>query len=316
MVQAAYTIPNPIAFARMGGLSYGLQHCRSPLEFIMAHSSFCRCLLSIWLVAGTGVRPGNAQAPAGGPPLSVEEVVKLWKTSVPEDLIITMIKKNAKPFNLSTEEVLELRNVGLSDNVVKFLLDPSQPYTPPAPAVQPPGPRPEPRTPPRNFPADAYAAQVPSDPGLYRLSDGSFMKTDIKLLLGEKQSAGVGKVAMRKGRAIGYLLEPAAKTRINEPPPSFYMRLAEGKAIEEVVLVAFEQKKNRREIDIGQTLDKQELKAEAMRPYDSVEVGPRLFKISTKLTKGEYLFLLLGSAEPPKGSYGKGYDFGVEGPRR
>ena len=142
------------------------------------------------------------------------------------------------------------------------------------------------------------------------------MKTDIKLLLGEKQSAGVGKVAMRKGRAIGYLLEPMAKTRINEPAPSFYMRLPEGKAIEEVVLIAFGPKKNRREIDIGQTLDKQELKAEAMRPYDSVEVGPRLFKISTKLTKGEYLFLLLGSAEPPKGSYGKGYDFGVEGPRR
>jgi len=283
----------------------------------MAHSLFSHCLLSIWIVTLAGVRPGNVQAPAGGPPLSVEEVVKLWKTSVPEDLIITMIKKNAKAFNLSTEEVLELRNVGLSDNVVKFLLDPSQPYTPPAPAPPPPpGGNPAPRTPPKNYPADAYAAQVPSDPGLYRFSDASFMKTDIKLLLGEKQSAGVGKVAMRKGRAIGYLLEPMAKTRINEPAPSFYMRLPEGKAIEEVVLIAFGPKKNRREIDIGQTLDKQELKAEAMRPYDSVEVGPRLFKISTKLTKGEYLFLLLGSAEPPKGSYGKGYDFGVEGPRR
>src|SRR4029077_13803901 len=94
MVQAAYTTPKPIAFARMGGLSYGLQHCRSPLEFIMAHPLFCRCLLWIWIVVTlAGVRPGNAQAPAGGPPLSVEEVVKLWKTSVPEDLIITMIKK-------------------------------------------------------------------------------------------------------------------------------------------------------------------------------------------------------------------------------
>ncbi len=53
-----------------------------------------------------------------------------------------------------------------------------------------------------------------------------------------------------------------------------------------------------------------------MRPYDSLEVARGVFKISTKLTKGEYLFLLLGSAEPPKGSYGKGYDFGVEGPPR
>ncbi len=192
----------------------------------MAHSLFSHCLLSIWLVAVAAPRPGNAQAPASGPPLSVEEVVKLWKTNVPEDLIVTMIKKNGKAFNLSTEEVLELRNVGLSDNVVKFLLDPSQPYTPPvAPTTsQPPGAKPDSRTPPKNYPADAHAAQVPSDPGLYRFSDGGFVKTDIKLLLGEKQGAGVGKVAMRKGRAVGYLLEPTAKTRINEPAPSFYSR--------------------------------------------------------------------------------------------
>ena len=148
----------------------------------MAHSLLSHGLLSILLVAGAGVRPGSAQAPAGGAPLTVEEIVKLWKTSVPEDLIITMIKKNAKAFNLSTEEVLELRKVGLSDSVVKFLLDPSQPYTPPvAPtAAQPAGSRPESRTPPKNYPADAYAAQVPSDPGLYRFSDSVFVKTDIK----------------------------------------------------------------------------------------------------------------------------------------
>ena len=144
------------------------------------------------------------------------------------------------------------------------------------------------------------------------------MKTDIKLLLGANQGAGVGKVVMKKGKAIGYLLGPTAKTRVDGPMPVFYMRLPEGKGIEEIVLVALEQKKDRREIELGQSLEKQELKAEAMRPYDSLEVGPRLFKITTtdKLTRGEYLFLLLGSAEPPKGSYGKGYDFGIEGQRR
>ena len=284
----------------------------------MAHSLLSHCLLSLLLVSGASVSPANAQAPAG-PPLSVEEVVKLWKTNVSEEVIITMIKKNAKAFNLSTEEVLELRKVGLSDNVVKFLLDPSQPYTPaPAASSQPPSVKSDSRTPAKNYPGDGYAAQVPLEPGLYHLSDGVLMKTDIKLLLGEKQGAGVGKVVMKKGKAIAYLLGPTAKMRVNEIMPVFYLRLPEGKAIEEVVLVALEQKKDRREIEIGQTLDKPELKAEDMRPYDSLEVGPRLFKITTsaKLTKGEYLFFLLGSAEPPKGSPGKGYDFGVEGQRR
>jgi hypothetical protein len=46
-------------------------------------------------------------------------------------------------------------------------------------------------------------------------------------------------------------------------------------------------------------------------------VGLRLFKISpSKLGKGEYLFFLVGSAEPPKGNFGKGYDFGIDEPHR
>jgi len=55
-----------------------------------------------------------------------------------------------------------------------------------------------------------------------------------------------------------------------------------------------------------------------MRPFDALEVGQRLFKItpSKTLTKGEYLFMLLGSAEPPKGSYGKVYDFSIQAPRK
>lgn len=283
----------------------------------MALFSLSHCVLLITLVAGPNVRPGRAQSQAGGPPLSVEEVVKMWKTNVSEELIITMIKKNGKAFNLNADEVQELRKSGLTDNVVKFLLDPSLPYAT-APAPAPPPRLDSQRTPSRQYPADPHAAQIPADPGLYHFSDSVYLKSDTKLLLGENQGSGLGKVLMKKGKAIGYLLEPTAKTRIKEPAPVFYLRLPEGKTIEEVVLLALEQKKERREIEIGVTLDKQELKAEAMRPFDSLEVGPHLFRIVTtnKVVKGEYLFLLLGSAEPPKGSYGKGYDFGIEGPHR
>ena len=50
--------------------------------------------------------------------------------------------------------------------------------------------------------------------------------------------------------------------------------------------------------------------------FKSFHKGPHLFKItpSKTLAKGEYIFLLLGSAEPPKGSYGKVYDFSIQGP--
>ena len=97
--------------------------------------------------------------------------------------------------------------------------------------------------------------------------------------------------------------------------PVFYLRLGEGKAIEDVVLVVFDRKSDRREIEMGPAGPKPELRAEVMRQFDSLEVGPALFKLTTaKLAKGEYFFFQLGSAEPPKGSYGKGYDFGVDEP--
>ncbi|MEJ7609196.1 MAG: hypothetical protein WKF37_23715, partial [Bryobacteraceae bacterium] len=96
-----------------------------------------------------------------------------------------------------------------------------------------------------------------------------------------------------------------------------YMRLPEGKAIEEVVLLKLQAKADRREVTMGPAGPKQEIRAEDTRPFDAVEVGLRLTKItSTNLDPGEYLFFLLGSAEPPKGSQGKGYDFKVETARK
>jgi hypothetical protein len=242
--------------------------------------------------------------------LSLEDVVKDSKSGIPEDIIITKIKKNGRPFNLSGDEIHELTESGVSGTVIKYLIDPSQPYTPPAAGQAKP---PEVRA--RSYPADALASRVPSDAGLYLFVDDKPVKTEVRLLLGENQG---GLKVIKKGKAIGYLLGPTASTKTSETSPVFYLRLPEGKPIEEVVLLALNQTKERREIAIGPSLDKQELKPESMRPFDSLEVGPRLFKVtpSKNLTKGEYLFLLLGSAEPPKGSHGKVYDFSIQAPHK
>src|SRR5262249_10257088 len=159
-------------------------------------------------------------------------------------------KRNGKAFNLSGDEIQELTNSGISATVIKFLLDPSQPYSPPPPPPPPPTVRPtattsDANTPPKNYPADTYAAQVPPEPGLYHFGDSVQTKIDIKVLLGENRKPRITKILMKKGRAIGYLLGSMAKTRINEPMPVFYIRLPEGKGIEEVVLLALEQTEER-----------------------------------------------------------------------
>ncbi len=264
------------------------------------------------LLVGSSVSPLAAQSTARTTPLSVEEVLKQSQGGVSEELIITEIKKNGKPFDLNSDEILDLKKSGVSDTVIKYLLDPSQPYTPPAPppkAPETPAPTPPPKAPPaKKYPPDANAAHVPPDPGLYTFAPGSLQTSEIKILLGEKEGAGLGKVIMKKGKVIAYLVGPAAKTRVAEGAPVLYIRLPEGKGIEELLLVALERKNDRRELDIEPPAPK----PETLRQFDSLEVGAGLYRLTpAKLIKGEYMFYLNGSAEPAKGSYGKGYDFGA-----
>jgi hypothetical protein len=248
---------------------------------------------------------GDEQSQKSAGPLTLEEVVKLSQTGVSEELIIAKIKKNGKAFDLSAEELVDLRKAGVSDSVIKLLLDPSLPYSPPSP------PAAKSSAPIRQYPPDIYASRVPGEPGLYLFPKDAPLEIEIKMLLGVKEGS------KKKSKIIAYLVGPASKTRIKETAPTFYIRLPEGKGIEEVVLVSFDRRNDRREIEMGPTGSELQLRPEAVRQFDSLEVGPHLFKITaSKLPKGEYLFFLAGSAEPPKGSYGKGYDFGIEEPQQ
>lgn len=264
-----------------------------------------------------------AQVPSAAAPLSVEQVLKLCQGGFSEDLIITRIKQNGKPFNLSTEELVELKNLGVSENIIKYLLDPSQPYSPPAPpAPSPPRadsgapPAAKPGPPPRKFPEDEFASRVPPEPGLYRFIGGAPLRIDLKMFLGENAKPGLGKLLMKKGKVNAYLVGSASRLRINETVPVFYIRLPEGKGIEELVLVSLDRKDDRREIEMGPPGPKPELKPETLRQYDSLEVGPGVFRLTpSKLAQGEFVFFLISSAEPAKGTYGKGYDFGIDLPK-
>ena len=269
--------------------------------------------------------PAAPQAPPAASPLTLEDVVKMSQNGFSEDLIITKIKKSGKAFDLSTDELLELRRRGVTDTVVRYLLDPSQPYTQPPLAVppttaparsEPAGLPPKPDMPVRKYPEDAYVGRVPRESGLYCFLRASPDKVDLRLLLGESDGPGLGKVLMKKGRVTAYLVGAAAKFRVSQGTPVFYIRLPEGKSIEELLLLTLSRKSDRREIDAGTPGPKPQFRRESMRPFDSLEVAAGVFRLApANLPKAEYLFYLLGSAEPPKGNYGKGYDFGVDVPQ-
>jgi hypothetical protein len=279
-------------------------------------------LVSLTLLAflvGMGWAAAQQRPSESGRGLSVEEIIKLYQSGFADDLIITKIRKNGKPFDLSTEELLELKKVGISEQVVKYLLDPSLPYAGPPPPALPSPAAPEPDKtsgPGKIYPPDALASTIPLDPGLYLIRDGSPTKIDLKLLLGANEGAGLGKVLMKKGKSTAFLPGPAAKTRIVWPNPIFYVRLPEGKASEDLLLVALEKKNDRREVETGAPGPKPEFKAEVIRPIDPFEVGPHLYRIApADLKPGEYTLVLVGTAEPQKGTQGKAYDFAIEPPR-
>jgi len=249
------------------------------------------------------------------PPLSVEGILKLAEAGVSEDVIITRIKTHGKPFDLSDVELLELRRKGLSDTVLKYMLDPSAAYTPPVPTAAPPPAAPPPAAPPKKYPEDESAAKIPEAPGVYLLAGNELHRIEVKLLMPAKSGGGVFGV-IRKGKVSGLLNGRAAKVRATAGSVTFYARLTEPANVEEVVLVALAVKGDRRELELstkGGQKQKPGLKIEAMRQYDSLEVGSRLFRIAPQaLERGEYLFYLVGSADPQKVIQGKGYDFGID----
>jgi hypothetical protein len=281
-----------------------------------ARSGYLPLLLLLALPAGFPGGSRGAQQAETIAPLTIEEVLRLSRSGFSEELIVTRIKKNGKPFNLNTDELLELKKAGLGENIIKFLLDPSQPYTPQPPAPEPKDPPSVPvgaPTPAKEYPPDDYASRVPREPGLYTFAGDGAQRIDLKLLLGVVEGPGLGKFFMKKGKTIAYLAGAAAKARFSDPNPVFYLRPPEGGKIQEIVLIAMNRKDRRREIEMGAAGEKQELQPDDIRSFESVEVAQGLFRIVTApLSKGEYLFFFIGSPAPDKGTYGKGHDFGID----
>jgi hypothetical protein len=76
--------------------------------------------------------PVSSQA---GPRLSISDVVALARAKVSDDAIVAQIQKTRSFYHLSPTDIVNLRNAGVSDKVVNFMISTaSVPMPPPAPA--------------------------------------------------------------------------------------------------------------------------------------------------------------------------------------
>src|SRR5437867_11753643 len=108
-------------------------------------------LISFLAFSTLSSTPVSAQAPSSSAAatseqsaMTVADVLNMLQVKLGEDLIVTQIRKNGKPFSLLTDDIVRLKTAGASDNVIRVMLNPmaeaSSPTSVPASASAPPLP--------------------------------------------------------------------------------------------------------------------------------------------------------------------------------
>jgi hypothetical protein len=266
-----------------------------------------RSALALILAVSVG---GSQEPPKIAPGrLTIEDILSLSKAGLSDETIITRVKRNGQPFDLNGDEIVELKKKGISEIVIRYLLDPN--YTAPAPLPSPPTPAPAP--PPPKPPSDPLASKVPPEPGIYNLTGKQeFLALDLKPVVPSKQP-GKPLLPILKGHIIGSVVGPTAKSRLSRGPATFYVRLAEKATVGDLALLTLKPSRNRRDLDFGAKPGKPVFSVNALRQFESKEVSAGLFRLAVPLKQpGEYLFFVLGSDDEKKGLLGRGYDFGVD----
>jgi hypothetical protein len=96
-------------------------------------------LLSIILIGAFA--PAAAQSkvidfsqPTNSPPkpMTVDDVIKLSKAGLSDDVIIAQIKKRPQPFDLSTDQLIQLKSAHVSDRVIQAIMGAQLTATPPS----------------------------------------------------------------------------------------------------------------------------------------------------------------------------------------
>jgi hypothetical protein len=142
----------------------------------------------------------------------------------------------------------------------------------------------------------------------------------------EMHTLAQAKVGGRLGSALTYgiksvkskaYLQGAHSSVIVSPSPAIIVELPKGETIDNYMLVAMDEKNDRRELEVasagGIVGGKSGIRAEAIRRTSSKALGGNKYNVTTDtLKKGEYILYIVGSADSIKGIYGRGYDFTVE----
>ena len=234
--------------------------------------------------------------------LAVEDVVALVEAGLGEDVVIEKLRQNATPFDLSIDQLLALKQAGVSSEVIKTMMNPGAGTTVAGPAAVAKNP---------NWPAE-----IPNELGLYTKVEGkvSYLEPEVVTWKVRGKLMGAATRGLAGGHLNGVVRGRNSRYQISMPLELFIV-VPEGTSANENQCVSMRQKERQREFRImtagivkAGTADKNFVF------FDAEKVASRLYRIElTQLEPGEYGFVPPGQAlQSSKGSVGKIYSFGVE----
>jgi hypothetical protein len=250
--------------------------------------------ISLFLTGGfvqvaTAQAQGNAAAG-----LSVDDVVAMVKAGLGDDVVILAIRKEEKAFDLGALELVKLKQAGVSDDVLKVMLDPMAEIDSDASAV----------TSGNSTQDSTGSATGPLPPdaeiGVYTKKKGEWVE-----LLPEVVNWKTGGILKRmatagimKGDVNGFLDSPSSRNTV-VTPVEFIIYMPEGIAITEYQLLRLRQNKDYREFRTV-TGGIMHAKGGAMRdlvPFEGKKVASRMYEVvlPSNLGAGEYGFLPPGA---------------------
>jgi uncharacterized Zn-binding protein involved in type VI secretion len=193
----------------------------------------------------------------GPPPVTVNDVIKLTRAHVGEELIIQELQQNNKHFVLSSNDLIRLKNAGVSDRVVRVMISPG-PVAPSTAPVAPAAPAPRSALHPALVAANPSVPSLPSEPGLYVLEGRQQAKILGQPVTFERTGSRlVSGVTLHIKAAHNNIQVPGAHAQtLTGSKPKFafipsQQETANGVTAGDLLLIKLERHGDRRQIEVG-----------------------------------------------------------------
>ncbi len=229
--------------------------------------------------------------PAPEKPMTVQEVIKLSKAGFSDDLIIEQIKKKLQHFNLTTDQLLQLKAGHVSERVVKYMINPASAVATPCTSATAQKPNPASAS----AQADNLAGQaIPTEVGVYVKQDGEWTEVSPELVNWKSQSAlkSAASLSFVNGVVDGLVDGPMSKNNFVSPL-EFLIVMPEGVTITDYQLVQLHRREGDREFRIatGGVTHASTDNGRDKLIFVAARISPRVYTTKLNLYAGDYGFL-------------------------